>query len=251
MRSIAIINQKGGVGKTTTAANFGHALARCGEKVLMVDLDPQGHLTAHLGVFDQARPGVANLLLEEPFQAEWLIESRENLLLLPSGNQLQQVESQLHSEQALANLLAFREKMAANIDLLILDCPPASGVLINYALESVGEVIIPVAGDYLALRGLSDLMQTLNRFAAKNSKEFRKWIVATRYQSRRKLSWEVRGKLIEYFPNQVLFTPIREVSVLAECPSFGKTVFEYKKGNKGAEDYAKLADDFIHQRFVE
>jgi len=134
-------------------------------------------------------------------------------------------------------------------DFILIDCPPASGLLIDYALTVVDEIIVPVASDYLALRGLSDLIATLRKFEEKHARAFTQWIVVTRFHVRRRLSWEVRDKLVEYFPRGVLETPIRETSVLAECPSFGKTAFEYKRGNNGAVDYESLARNFLHGEY--
>jgi len=109
---------------------------------------------------------------------------------------------------------------------------------------------VPVSGDYLSLRGLSDLISTLREFATEQNKTYAQWVVVTRFHTRRRLCWEVKDKLVEYFPKQVLATVIRETSVLAEAPGFGKTAFEYKKGGHGAHDYKALADDFLKKRFI-
>lgn len=250
MRRIAIINQKGGVGKTTTAANLSHALAMAGHKVEMLDMDPQGHLAAHLGFVDPSIKGLGELLFGETFDAQWRISARDKLMLLPSGPNLKRVELQPFQQETQAKLQNYVSNMMDDCDYMIMDCPPASGVLILYALSVVDEIIVPVASDYLALRGLSDLMGTLHGYGREVGKSFRYSILSTRYHRRRKLCWEVRDKLLEYFPNQVLETHIRETSVLAECPSFGSTAFEYKRGNYGAEDYHNLALDIRNGRYV-
>lgn len=249
MRRIAIINQKGGVGKTTTAANLAHALAIGGARVETLDMDPQGHLAAHLGYTNPALKGMGEILLGEAPEAGWRHKARENLMLLPAGPNLKRVELQPFDPIAQARLQDYVSDQLGSCDYLMIDCPPASGVLILYALSLVDEIIVPVASDYLALRGLSDLMATLNSYSLKMDKLFKYYVVSTRYHTRRRLCWEVREKLLEYFPNQVLETAIRETSVLAECPSFGSTAFEYKKGNYGEEDYNSLALDFRNGRF--
>lgn len=246
MRAIAVINQKGGVGKTTTTANLAHALALAGQKVTVIDLDPQGHLAAHLGAFKREQQGIDQIMLGEKQVNDVLIEVRDGLKLIPAGSKLDVLErgggdkkSQQHLKQAVTTV-------GTDQDFIFIDCPPASGLLIDYALAVVDEIIVPVAGDYLALRGLSDLIATLRQFEEKHTQAFTQWIAVTRFHTRRRLSWEVRDKLVEYFPTGVLETPIRETSVLAECPSFGKTAFEYKRGNHGAADYKSLAQNFLH-----
>lgn len=250
MRRIAIINQKGGVGKTTTAANLSHALSMDGARVETIDMDPQGHLAAHFGFIDPSLKGLGELLLGEDFEPDWRIKARDNLTLLPSGPQLKRVELLPYQEETEERLKHYVSNLMEDCDYMIMDCPPASGVLILYALSVVDEIVVPVASDYLALRGLSDLMGTLHGYGREVDKSFSYSVVATRFHRRRNLCWEVRDKLLEYFPNQLLETHIRETSVLAECPSFGNTAFEYKKGNYGAEDYHNLAVDLIQGRYA-
>lgn len=251
MRIVAIINQKGGVGKTTTSVNLSHALALNGLKILLVDMDPQGHLTAHLGLAGKNDQGAGDLLLEQPLQTEWILEARDGLTLLPSGKMLGRVEEGIYSAAAAINFKRALEELADNVDLIMIDCPPASGTLIKYVLGLATEILVPVSGDYLALRGLSDLMFSLNRYQVAATRRISQWLVITRYHMNRKLSAEVRDKLLEYFPGQLLNTPIREATALAECAGHGKTIFEYKKGSNGLRDYKDLADDFINRRFAQ
>ena len=249
MRRIAVINQKGGVGKTTTAANLSHALALSGARVQTLDMDPQGHLAAHLGFVDPSIKGLGEVLLGEDGE-ERVLEARDNLWLLPAGPNLKSIELMPFDKEILARFQDYIATCLSGKDYLVIDCPPASGVLILYALSIVDEIIIPVASDYLALRGLSDLMSTLSGYSEQVRKQFKYYVVCTRYHNRRRLCWEVRDKLLEYFPDRVFRTYIRETSVLAECPSFGSTAFEYKTGSYGEEDYRNLADDLIKGRFV-
>lgn len=249
MQRIAVINQKGGVGKTTTAANLSHALALSGSRVQALDMDPQGHLAAHLGFVDPGIKGLGEILLGEAPDPMWNLIARERLKLVPAGPNLKSVELQPFDPAIQDRFQAYLKELGES-DYLILDCPPASGVLILYALSVVDKIIIPVASDYLALRGLSDLMATLNSYGQQVGKQLSYYVVVTRYHQRRRLCWEVRDKLLEYFPDRVYETHIRETSVLAECPSYGNTAFEYKRGSHGEEDYYNLAMDLKNGRFA-
>jgi len=250
MRTVAIVNQKGGVGKTTTTANLAHAFALQGFKVAVLDFDPQAHLTASLGFAKREQSGLGDILLNGVANQGLMIQARDNLILLPAGTKLKQVELTLHNADTELNLQTGIASLMQGQDILLIDCPPASGILIRYALSIVDEILVPVAGDYLALRGLSDLIGTLRGIASSQSRTFKQRIVITRFHRRRKLCWEIKDKLLEYFPGQLMATPIRETSVLAESPSFGKTAFEYKRGNHGQIDYEALAHDVINERVV-
>jgi chromosome partitioning protein len=243
MRKIAVINQKGGVGKTTTAANLSHALAIKGYRVTMIDLDPQNQLASHFGVFQIDMNGLDDILTGTALLDDVIIQVRDKLQLIPAGRTLSEVERCNKREYEilfieLLNTLNYQ-------DFVFIDCPPSSGILIEYALSGVDEVLIPIAGDYLAMRGLSDLVMTLKNFEENYEKYFKWWIVVTRYHLRRKLCGEVLEKIVEYFPKSVLATPIREKSVIAEAPGFGKTVFEYRQGMHGMDDYDALAENFL------
>jgi len=246
MRAIAVINQKGGVGKTTTTANLAHAITLMGNRVTVIDLDPQGHLSAHFGVVQRNQNGIGQILLEEMKASQVMIKVREGLQLIPAGHSLVLLERGEEDLSLGKRLRGIVTRYCKEQDFVFIDCPPASGHLIDYALTAVKEILVPVSGDYLALRGLSDLVSNLKKFEKKYSSSFTRWIVITRFHLRRRLSWEVREKLLEYFPDCVLATHIRETAALAECPSFGKTAFEYKHGNNGAADYKLLAQNFLH-----
>lgn len=247
MRKLAIINQKGGVGKTTTTANLGYMLANKGYKVTLIDLDPQGSLTISLGVSWSNRPGIEDLLFNDEILSDVVIDSRKNLKLIPAGNRLGEVEQYGESASGVAKKL----KKAVNDlggDFVLIDCPPSSGFLIISALYSVDEVLIPIAGDYLTLHGLSHLIGTLSSFEDRLGHKIKKWFAVTRYHPRRRLAKDVKDKLIQYFPGQVLKTMIRETSALSEAPSFGKVVAEYQANSNGAVDYSRLADDLCESR---
>jgi len=242
-RKVAVINQKGGVGKTTTTANLGYMLAKKGYKVTLIDLDPQGSLTISLGVNWQEHLGIEDLLLHDEKLENVIIESRENLRLIPCGNHLGQVEYMGQESSTIAKNL---KDVLSSIDddFVLIDCPPSSGFLIVSALYAIDEVLIPIASDYLTLHGLSHLIGTLKGFEKRLKHKIKKWFVVTRFHPRRRLSQDVKSKLVSYFPDQVLRTSIRETSAIAESPSFGLTVFEYQKNSNGTIDYNDLADDF-------
>ena len=245
MRTIAVINQKGGVGKTTTTANLAHAFAIKGHSVTGIDMDPQGHLAAHWGCYRRDNLGVDKVLLGEKTIPEVAVSARDRLHLVSAGEGLKEIErggGSVLTDRLKEALLSIENTQ----DFTFIDCPPASGLLIDYALSAADEIIIPVAADYLALRGLSDIIETVKKFEQQFEKKFTYWVVVTRFHTRRRLSWEVRDKLFEYFPDNMLATSIREASVLAECPSFGKTAFEFKGANFGAYDYASLARDLLN-----
>jgi len=174
--------------------------------------------------------------------------ARENLFLIPAGSKLAQIEQMSEGSSAQAKRLNTALKELDGQDFVFIDCPPASGFLVISALYAVEEVIIPVASEYLSLHGLSHLMGTFNMFEKSLGKTFREWVVVTRFHSRRKLAQDVYHSLIEHFPKKVLSTPIRETSALAESPSFGKTIFEYRGNSNGAEDYFSLAADLLEER---
>jgi chromosome partitioning protein len=247
-RRVAVVNQKGGVGKTTTVVNLGYMLAQKGFKVTVIDLDPQGSLTVSLGVNWRDQAGIEDVLLHGDDIEDVILDVRENMKLIASGNNLGQVEQITESSSAMAKGLKQALNKLSTEDFVLIDCPPSSGFLVVCALFASDEVLMPVAGDYLALHGMSHLLGTLNMFEKKIKHKLKHWIAITRFYPRRRLANDVRQKLISHFPGCVLKTPIRETSALAESPSFGLTIKEYKENSHGCADYASLADDFCLER---
>ncbi len=248
MRTIAVINQKGGVGKTTTTTNLAHALVLNQHRVTVIDLDPQGHLSNSLGVNNLAQPGLDSVLLKGAPIEECAISVRPGLSLVPAGPELGNLESASLKSPKRATLL--RDAMQdcfTDQDYVLIDCPPASGLLVVNALFSTHETLIPVSGDYLSLQGLSYLIGTFKKFGQLGHK-IQEWFVMTRIHSRRRLPAQVMQTLKQYFPDRVLATRIREVAALAECPGVGKTIFEYQQKSHGASDYHALALDLAGRR---
>lgn len=259
MSVIAIMNQKGGVGKTTTTLNLAHALALQGQKVLMLDMDPQGHLGSCFGIDSHSSTGMDDVLLDNENLQNAITEVRENLFLIPAGSRLGEIEtkpqhdansghsgSKRNPGYHLHDALAVMDKK--RFDYILVDCPPASGLLAMNAILACEEFIVPVTGDYLALQGLSRLIKVVSHIEQTLQKTTKKWFVLTRFQKQRKLAQQIRDKMVGYFPNQVFATAIRENVALAESPGFAKTIFEYRPKSNGAEDYQRLALDLLEQR---
>ena len=250
-RIIAIINQKGGVGKTTTSTNLCHALAEMGKKVTIVDFDPQGHLGISFGVTSRDVTGVDLALIKEKNIEEQLIPVRDNLQLIPAGSKLKDIEQMAGAGAPRGVLLrdALRGQLADQ-DFVFIDCPPSSGLLVANALIATSEILIPMTSDFLALQGLSHLMNTVKRFEGALKKHYKISVVISRYVSTRRISDQVLGILLSHFPNQILATKIRETALLAECPSFGQTIFEYSPKSRSARDFRSLAQDFLENRVM-
>jgi chromosome partitioning protein len=260
MRRLALINQKGGVGKTTTAVNLGAALAITGKRVVLVDLDPQANLTLHLGL--SLSPGAATsyrvLTGEVPF-AEALRDTRTpNLQVVPTDIDLSGAELELSAAPRREHLLraavaaweaAHRAANgAAPADYILFDCPPSLGLLSLNALVAAQEVLLVVQTHFLALQGLSKLVEIIGivRRDLNPALELR-GIVPCLYDSRMRLAREVLAELRRYFPSLVLGTPIATNVKLAEAPSFGQTIFEYAPESTGARDFLSLARELLAQ----
>ncbi len=251
MRSIAVINQKGGVGKTTTCANLAHALALDGHRVTALDLDPQGHLSVSLGIDPRHEEGMDAVLLDGVRLESVVHEVRDRLRVVTCGPRLRDFESR-HNDGAHGGT-RLREALSgcfSGDEFVLIDSPPSSGLLVVNALYAADEALIPVSGDYLSLEGLSHLIATLRRFEQGLGHCLPFWITLTRFQERRRLPREVRDKLVEYFGGRLLATPIRETAALAECSGFGRTIFEYRGSSKAAEDFRHLAEDLVSGRTV-
>ena len=248
MRTIAVINQKGGVGKTTTAVNLGHALALQGKRVMLVDLDPQGHLSACLGLFRAPTDGVDSVLLEGGALADRSVATRELLEVVPAGSRLQEFEGMPGGTERAQVLNQALRDAPPDVDYVIFDCPPSAGLLVVNAVVAADDALVPVAGDYLSLTGLAKLMGTIKKLEGLRDRPLNKWIFLSRFVARRRLSQEVHDKLLQHFPDSLLRSSVREAAVLAECAGAGRTVFEYRAKSKSAEEFRSLADDLLQGR---
>ena len=255
MRRIAVINQKGGVGKTTTAANLGAALAEQGRRVVLVDLDAQGNLTTHLGLEAPCgEPSTYTVLLGESTFAEALVETgTPRLSLLPSNIDLSGAELELASALGRETLLrdaieAWRGDGDAPADYLLFDCPPSLGLLSVNGLVAAREVHLIVQTEFLALQGMGKLVDIVQLVRQRMNPDLAiSGILPCLYDSRLRLAREVLAEIRNYFPGEVFKTPIRSNVKLAEAPSFGQHILEYAPSSNGALDYRKLAVELIAQ----
>ncbi len=259
MRSIAIINQKGGVGKTTTAVNLSAALAQAGQRVCLVDLDPQAHASLHLGVaLEEEELSTYDILTAETTIEQVRREVSENLWVVPAHLNLAAAELELAGEVGREVIL--RDKLAQDggqFDYLILDCPPSLGVLTLNALTAVREVFLPLQPHFLALHGLSKLLRTVELIGKRLNHGLRlTGVVLCMYDSGTRLAAEVSADVDEFFGHRAgasaawagacaFETRIRRNIRLAEAPSFGQSIFHYAPGSNGAQDYADLAEEVL------
>jgi chromosome partitioning protein len=248
-RTIAIANQKGGVGKTTTAINLGAALANSGARTLVVDVDPQANTTAGIGFHkDHSRRSIyhaillgaqlSDLILQTPCDRLFLVPSEKNLV----GATLELAEKP-HREVILERLL---ETVRERFDFILIDCPPALDLLTVNALVAADSVLIPVQCEYFALEGVSELLDTLIRIRrSHNSRLAVEGILLTMYDERTNLSQQVKDDLRDFFGDQVFRSLIPRNVRLAEAPSHGKPIFLYDPTCRGAESYLQLAKEII------
>jgi chromosome partitioning protein len=259
VRILSILNQKGGVGKTTTVVNIAASLAEQGQRVLVIDLDPQAHLTIHLGIdAEQKGGGVYAVLTDSMSLEEAVVQTRPNLWLLGAGIDLAGAETELVGEVGREIILRKAlEPVKDRFDYVIIDCPPSLGLLTLNALSASTEVVIPVQPHFLALQGFSRLLQTVALVHSRiNSQLHVSAILMCMFDSRTSLSTEVRQDIEKFLTGsrnlnspwagaQIIPVHVRRNIKLAEAPSYGKTIFEYEPGCHGATDYLAVAE-FIH-----
>lgn len=261
MRSIAIMNQKGGVGKTTTAVNVSAALAATGAKVCLIDLDPQAHASLHFGMEPQQEmTSVYDVFVDDVPLREVRREVQENLWLVPSHLDLAAAEFELAG--VVGREMILRDKLADDdmeFDYVFMDCPPSLGVLTLNALTAVDEVFIPLQPHFLALHGLSKLLQTIDLVARRLNNRLKiSGIILCMYDGQTRLAAEVSEDVDAFFQEELgqatpwagaktFQTRIRKNIRLAEAPSFGKPIFNYAPTSNGAEDYEQLAREIEKQ----
>lgn len=244
-KTIAVINQKGGVGKTTSAVNIAAAIAEGGKSVLLVDLDPQGNATSGLGIApEQIGSTTYEVLIGEAQLVDAIVESHvKRLYVLPADKNLAGAEVEL--VQMLSRELKLREALKhAAYDYIFIDCPPSLGLLTINALSAADQVLIPVQAEYYALEGLGQLMGTIQAVQGHINPQLELLgVLLTMYDKRTSLSEQVAAELKQHFGDKLIRSVIPRNVRLAEAPSFGKTVYEHDKWSKGARAYKSVAKE--------
>jgi len=252
-RTISVVNQKGGVGKTTTAINLSAFLAKLGYKVLLVDIDPQGNASSGLGLrTTDLEESIYDVLVNEPKTLDSIIQKTNisKLHLAPANTNLAGANVELVSvHRREFKLWENISTVAHKYDFVIIDNPPSLGILAINGLVAADEVLIPVQTEYYALEGLSQLLHTIE-LVRQNLKPDLKILgaVMTMYDGRSKLSESVFYELYKYFPNKIFRSIIPRNVRLAEAPSHGKSIHEYDYKSKGAKAYEKLAKEVANAK---
>jgi chromosome partitioning protein len=251
MKTIAITNQKGGVGKTTTTVNLGAALADMGKKILLIDFDPQGNLSASYNIMpNQVELSVYEMLKGEADINDVIVTVERpggSLDILPANINLSGVEIELSTKPGREFILKeCLGKLKNDYDYVLIDCPPSLGVLTLNALTASNKFIIPLASEYLALFGTGQLMQVVSVVKERIHPELELLgVVITQHDARKVHCKETADQIIEFFGNKVYKTVIRSNVSLTEAPSFNKDIFTYRPKSAGAEDYLALAKEFV------
>lgn len=248
-KAIAIFNQKGGVGKTTTAINFAAALAEKKKKVLLIDNDPQGNMTSGVGVDKNAvQFSVYDMLIQEQSIEQCIVKTEyKGIDIVPGSVDLAGAEIELIAFDKREHLLKSQlSKVAMNYDYIIVDCPPSLGLLTVNALVAVDSVMIPIQCEYYALEGVGHLINTFNLIKENINPNIKiEGVLLSMYDSRTNLSVQVLEEVKAHFKDLVYNTVIPRNIRLAEAPSHGMPVIHYDRKSKGSEAYIKLAKEFL------
>ena len=246
-RSIAVFNQKGGVGKTTTVINLADALANKGHLVLILDLDPQGNATSGLNIEKDREEMIYDYLLGA--EGDFAVQVKENLSIIPSGAGLAGIEIEFARRDDRQTVLKDRIAELEGYDYIVMDCPPSLGILSILALSAADGILIPVQCEYYALEGLSQLMESIQLVRGGFNPDLEiEGVLLTMYDGRTNLSMQVVEEVKNYFKDAVFSTVIPRNVRLAEAPSYGMSIIDYDKNSRGAKAYASLADEVEKRR---
>ena len=246
---ISVVNQKGGVGKTTTAVNLAAGLSEAGKFVLLVDLDPQGNATSGLGIkYRELQNGLYHALMGQARIHDVVANTAHaGLRVVPATPDLAGANVELVNmegrERKLSDLLT---EVKHAYDYVLIDCPPSLGMLTLNGLVAADHILIPVQAEYYALEGLGQLLKTVELVKENIKPELNVLgAVVTMFDSRNKLSEEVLDELYKFFPNNIFRSVIPRTVRLAEAPSFGKSIFHYESKGKGAKAYERLSREIL------
>ena len=248
---IAVANQKGGVGKTTSAVNIAAALGTYGKRALLVDIDPQGNATSGVG-FDKRtiEKSTYEILLNEAKADEVILHTKyDNLDLMPAGIDLAAAEFEImEAQDRLQRLKKALLPVKQNYDYIIIDCPPSLGIITTNARTACDSVLVPIQCEYYALEGLSQLMNSVRYVKRKLNEHIEiEGVLLTMYDGRLNLTQQVVGEVKQFFPKKVFGTVIPRGVRLSEAPSFGKPIMYYDRHCKGSEAYLGLAQEIIRK----
>ena len=248
VRTIAIANQKGGCGKTTTAINLSASLAFLKKKVLLIDLDPQGHATCGLGIKAELLDRTAYDLFQEnaPLTADLILPISDFLSLIPCHVGLSRVEQEWANKPEASKRLAKRlNELTSPYDYVIIDSPPNLGVLTLNALTTADEIIVPIEPSFFSLHGLAKIFETIDGLSKAQSKQFRIHALLTRFEKRVRLAQEIKDEVHKYFKEGLFTNVIDENIRLREAAAAGKSIVDFDRNSRGFQNYVALATEVI------